>query len=101
MEKALAIFREHRAGLDRELGKSLMHCGSSGQGCHYLFFDYATSAAAVATLPVAERAAHAEWLLELILPARSVEGGFRDTSINGWPFGTAMALMALHDLRTR
>lgn len=101
VRRALGIFREHRAGLDRELGKALMHCGAQGQGCHYLFFDYATAAAAAATLPAAERARHAEWLLELILPARSIEGGFRDTPINGWPFGTAMALMAMHDLQVR
>ena len=79
---ALDIFGEHRAGLHKELGKVLMHAGPDTQGCHYLFFDYATAAIAVRELPDAARARHREWLLELILPARSVEGGFRDTPIN-------------------
>ena len=95
---ALEIFKEHRAGLHKELGKVLMHAGPDGQGCHYLFFDYATAATSVAELPEPERARHREWLLELVLPARSVEGGFRDSPINGWAFGTAMALTALWEL---
>jgi hypothetical protein len=98
---ALEIFRAHRAGLHEQLGKALMHAGPDGQGCHYLFFDYATAATAVAELPAAERASHRTWLLELILPARSVEGGFRDTPINGWAFGTAMALTAFWELGVR
>lgn len=99
IRRALAIFREHRGDYAREQGKALMHCGAQGQGCHYLFFDYAMAAAAAHELPAEERARHAEWLLaDLILPARSIEGGFRGTPINGWAFGTAMALMAMRDL---
>ncbi|MBK8979902.1 MAG: hypothetical protein IPM29_28730 [Planctomycetes bacterium] len=98
LRRALAAFAEHRASFDKELGKVLMHAGPDGQGCHYLFFDYATAATAVAALPEPERAHHREWLLELVLPARSVDGGFRDTPINGWAFGTAMALTALFEL---
>ena len=101
VRRGLALFQKHRAEFRRELGKSLMHAGPDGQGCHYLFFDYATAAEAAAALPAVERAAHAEWLLEEMLRARSVEGGFRDTSINGWPFGTAMALTAMHELFAR
>ena len=101
VRRALRLFQQHRASFARELGKSLMHAGPDGQGCHYLFFDYATAAEAAATLPAAQCGEHAQWLIETILRSRSVEGGFRDTSINGWPFGTAMALTVLHDLRTR
>lgn len=95
---ALATFRDLRGDYARQLGKVLMHAGPDGEGCHYLMFDYAFAAAALRALPPEQRAAHRSWLLELLGAARSVEGGFRDTPINGWAFGTAMALQALHDL---
>lgn len=41
-----------------------------GQGCHYVLFDCAFAAA----------------------------GGVRDTPLDGWPSGTAMALRAFADL---
>ncbi len=99
LREALAIFRDHRQSYDKERGKVLMHAGPDGQGCHDLFFDYATAATAVGELTEEERAAHRDWLLELILPARSVEGGFRDTPRNGWAFGKGMARTAFRELR--
>ena len=98
---ALDAFVEHRHDLHAQLGKALMHCGPAGEGCHYLFFDYATAAEAVAELPDAERARYRAVLLELILDARAPDGAFRDTPLNGWAYGTAMALAALRDLRER
>jgi hypothetical protein len=98
IQGALDLFMEHRADFVRQLGKALMHAGPDGQGCHYLMFDYALSATALGELPEDERAPYRTILLELILDARSVEGGFRDTSINGWAYGTAMALLAFRAL---
>jgi hypothetical protein len=50
-------------------GKVLM-ARPDGQGCHYVLFDCAFAAA----------------------------GGVRDTPLDGWPSGTAMALRAFADL---
>jgi len=90
----------HRHGLAKELGKSLMHAGPDGQGCHYVLFDYAFAAEAVAELPAAERRRFRALLVELFLDARSAEGGFLDTPINGWAYGTGMALVGLDALGT-
>jgi len=95
---ALGILMEHREALARQLGKVLMHAGSDGQGCHYLMFDYATAASAVAYLPQAERSRYRPWLLDLVLAARATGGSFRDTELTGWAYGTAMALRAFRAL---
>ena len=81
-----------------------MHTGSGGQGSHYLMFDYATAAAAVADLPPNERAAFRPALLEEILACRLVDGSFLDNPMLGRPYGAAMALTAFERLgvpRTR
>ena len=55
LRTALDLFARHRGTYTRERGKSLMHCGSEGQGSHYLTFDYAYAAQAVSLLPSEER----------------------------------------------
>jgi hypothetical protein len=92
---AVEQFLEHGDELSRELGKALMHAGAGGQGCHYLLFDYAFAALATNELPARARRKARTRVLELILEARSEEGSFQDTPINGWSYGTAMALLAL------
>ncbi len=101
VRRALDVFMEHRASYSKELGKSLMHAGPDGQGSHYLMFDYALSAKAVRELPLEERAEYRAKILELILEGRGEHGGFQDTPLNGWAYGTAMALLALRDLELR
>ena len=98
LDSALESFARHRDGLAQELGKALMHAGPDTQGSHYLMFDYTFAAAAVGELPEEERGRLRTLVLELILDARSTEGGFRDTPINGWAYGTAMALIAFRGL---
>ena len=93
--QSLRQFMEYSAELSRELGKALMHAGAEGQGCHYLLFDYAFAALALPYLPESERPGARARIQELILDARSEEGSFQDTPINGWSYGTAMALFGL------
>jgi len=88
-------FLEYSAELSRELGKALMHAGAEGQGCHYLLFDYAFAALALEHLPESARPEASARVRELILDARSEEGAFQDTPINGWSYGTAIALFGL------
>ena len=92
---AVEQFLEYSAELSRELGKALMHAGAEGQGCHYLLFDYAFAALSLEYLPKRARRKAAAQVRELILDARSEEGAFQDTPINGWSYGTAIALFGL------
>lgn len=92
---AVEQFLEYSAELSRELGKALMHAGAEGQGCHYLLFDYAFAALSLEYLPKSARPQAAARVRELILDARSEEGAFQDTPINGWSYGTAIALFGL------
>jgi hypothetical protein len=98
LSRSLEIFFDHSEELRQELGKALMHAGADGQGCHYLMFDYAFAAATARELSAGERRRYRSPLLDLLLEARSVEGAFCDTPINGWAYGTGMALLALQDL---
>lgn len=107
LERALALFVEHRSALAGQLGKALMHAGADGQGCHYVLFDYAFAAAAWKALaappgdgPQANPRPDGArtMVLDLLLAARRKGGGFEDTTINGRAFGTAAALQALRDL---
>ncbi len=79
-----------------EQGKTLMHAGPQGQGCHYLFFDYAHAAYVHAALPAEGRSRVR--LLDIVLDCRQPDGSFVDTPILGRAYGTAMALLALESL---
>lgn len=95
---ALAEFVQHRAALERERGKSLMHAGPAGEGVHYVLFDFAGAAAALAALPPGERAEYREPLAESILAMRTEDGAFLDFALIGADYGAGMALLALRDL---
>ncbi len=99
LRERLDIAMEHLEELSREQGKGLMHAGREAQGSHYLMFDYATCAAAVARLPAEQRVAYRGPLLEAILNARYQDGSFTDNPIIGPAAGTALALAAFHRLR--
>lgn len=99
VEDALDRFAAHRDAHSAELGKTLLHTGPEGQGSHDLMFDYANAALAVASLPPARRARHRRALLTDVLRARTREGAFLDTAVNGRAYGAAMALLALDALR--
>ncbi len=99
VHEALEYFEKHRATIDKERGKVLMHAGSEGQGCHYVMFDYATAARAAAALPAEQRDQHRSWLFELVLAARTADGRYLGSPINGTAFGTAMALIAFDQLQ--
>ena len=92
MRDALGLFVRLRAGLSKELGKVLMHTGPAAQGSHYILFDYANAAAAIAELPKLERRRYREPLMEDLLRARTEDGGFLDNPSRGIPFGAGMAL---------
>lgn len=92
------LLLEHREALLRERGKSLMHTGPDGQGSHYLLYDLATAAAAVARLPDADRARYRTPLLADLLLLRSADGSFLDSPLLGRDFGAAAALLALRAL---
>ncbi|MCI0588746.1 MAG: tetratricopeptide repeat protein [Planctomycetes bacterium] len=91
-------FLGHREGLAKERGKSLMHAGPDAQGTHYVSFDYAMAAAAIRSLPEPERRRPRRLLLELLLRGRCADGGFQEFPTLGRSCGTAMALLAFHDL---
>ena len=98
LRAALDQFFEHSAMLAKETGKALMHCGTEGQGCHYILYDYATAARAVAALPASERKPYRARLLALLDSTRRADGAFLDTPVMGPASGTALALLALSDL---
>jgi hypothetical protein len=95
LRAALEQFFEHSVTLAKEAGKALMHCGTEGQGCHYVLYDYATAARAIAALPEGERKPHRARLLALLDSTRRADGAFSDTPILGPASGTALALLAL------
>jgi hypothetical protein len=98
LRRRLDLFLEHRESLLRERGKALMHTGPDGQGSHYLLYDLATAAAAVARLPEADRARYRAPLLADLLRLRSADGSFLDSPLLGRDFGAAAALLALRAL---
>lgn len=98
LRAAIEQFFEHSASLAKEAGKALMHCGPEGQGCHYVLYDYATAARAIAELPEKERKPYRERLLTLLDATRRADGAFFDTPILGPASGTALALLALAGL---
>jgi hypothetical protein len=99
VEDALRRFDDTRDTYASELGKTLMHTGPDGQGSHYLMFDYANAAFAVAALPGSRRTRYRKAVLSEVLRAHTEEGAFLDTVLNGRAYGSAMALLALDALR--
>lgn len=95
----LELFVRHRGGLTKELGKALMHAGADSQGSHYVLFDQANTAAAIAALGKRERVRFGEALLEELALARVDGGGFLDNPLLGVACGTSQALLALEALR--
>ena len=95
---SLDLFLRYAKLYSRERGKSLMHAAPGGQGSHYLMFDYSWAAAATAALSPNAQADYRQPLLQLILTSRSEQGCFLDNPINGWHYGTGMALDALNTL---
>ena len=98
MHAAVEQFFEHSAALAREVGKALMHSGTEGQGCHYVLYDYATAARAIAALPAAEQKPYRARLLALLDATRRTDGAFFDTPVLGPASGTALALLAFAEL---
>ncbi len=97
--RGLDLFVKHRASYAKEHGKALMHAGPEAQGVHYLMFDYVFAARAVSRLPAKDQARYRKILLEQILGARGVDGGYLDFPMMGAHYGTAMALQAFRLLR--
>lgn len=88
---------EHRV-LIRQQRKTLMHTGPNGEGSHYLMFDYAMTAEAIASLPEAERRAFASVILSDLSTMRLVDGSYLGTPLLGRSFGAAMGVTALNAL---
>jgi tetratricopeptide (TPR) repeat protein len=95
---AVDAFLNHAPLFQAQLGKALMHAGPQGQGCHYLYFDYVHAALAAAEL-AAPSGRRRTRILDLVLEGRQADGSFLDTPINGFAYGTAMALRVLVTLR--
>ncbi|MHC5020373.1 MAG: hypothetical protein ACYTGX_09735 [Planctomycetota bacterium] len=98
VRRAVELFLKHRALYAREQGKSLMHAGPHGQGCHYLLFDYLYTARAVRRLPADVRPAMRRRIARLIHAARYAGGGYADTPLGGRHAGTGLALLAVRAL---
>lgn len=98
LKTALERFFEHLPALAAERGKALMHCGVEAQGCHFVLYDYATAAQAIAALPESERAPWRARLRERVLDCRRTDGAFLDAPVLGPTPGTALALLALVSL---
>lgn len=98
LHAALAQFFEHSASLAKEAGKALMHCGPEGEGSHYVLYDYASAARAIAALPAADQKRYRGRLLALLEATRRTDGAFTDGPVLGPASGTAMALLAFSEL---
>ena len=98
LKSVLDIWLRHRKTLSKERGKVLMHAGADTEGSHYVTFDYATVAEAIAALPEADRASYRMALLEEMLEGRAVDGSYLDNPMIGPALGTGMVLGAFRDL---
>jgi hypothetical protein len=101
LRRALDQFITHRQSYVKEQGKTLMHCGTEAVGSHYLMFDYAFAASAIALLPAAERSQYRTAMLDQVLAARSEAGSYIDNPILGDHYGTGMALWVFEQLREK
>lgn len=91
LRRALEVFESQRAAIKAERGKSMMHAGPQGQGCHFIWFDTMFAAEAAAELKL-----DVPWLVEDVLEARLADGGFAaDFPATGRAYATAAALTAL------
>lgn len=94
---ALDYFVANREIILGEMGKSGMHAGPNGQGCHYVWYDYLFAAEAAAELGDAKIK---EILIADVLGTRLADGGFAaDSPGSGRTYATAVALYALTRLR--
>jgi hypothetical protein len=96
---ALEIFGGHQGEFRAEWGKALCHTGPEGFGAHYLFYDYLFAARALRELPRDDRQRFRGPLLADVLAARLADGSFLDFPGLGRPYSTAMAALALRELR--
>ncbi len=99
IRKTIDAFLEHRASYAREKWKTLMHTAPDGQGSHYLLFDYACAASALAELPPGDRALRRKPILDLVMDLRGKNGCWIDNPMMGPHFGAAMALIAMQALK--
>jgi len=95
VQRALDVYLEHRASFRSERGKTICHTGASGQGSHYLNYDYAMLARAIAELPRERREKYRAPLVEDVLAGRFEHGSFQDNPASGYVPATAHALEAL------
>lgn len=94
---ALEAFVANRKTILGEMGKSGMHAGPHGQGCHYVWFDYMLAADAAADVKDAKLI---EAIREDVLGTRCADGGFAvDFPTMGRAYATAAALLALERLK--
>lgn len=98
VERAVDDFVDHRRILEAQRGKSLMHAGPDGEGCHYVLFDFAGAAAALAELEVEKRERVRDVLLDSILAMRTEDGAFLDYAMIGADYGAGMARIAMGSL---
>lgn len=95
---------EHLPTYGDQSRRALMHCGPQTQGSHYLTYDYATGAAALAATPrdiVGDelRASVREQTLRQLARCRSGNGSFIDNPLIGPVAGTGLAIQALLSLQ--
>jgi hypothetical protein len=94
---------EHLPTYGDQSRRALMHCGPQTQGSHYLTYDYATGAAALAATSreiVGDelRASVKEETLRQLARCRSANGSFIDNPLIGPAAGTGLAIQALLSL---
>ena len=95
---------EHLPTYGDQSRRALMHCGPQTQGSHYLTYDYATGAAALAATPrdiVTDelRASVKEQTLRQLARCQSGNGSFIDNPLIGPVAGTGLAIQTLLSLR--
>lgn len=95
---------EHLPTYGDQSRRALMHCGPETQGSHYLTYDYATGAAALAATSseiVGDelRASVTEQTLRQLARCRSANGSFIDNPLIGPAAGTGLAIQAMLSLR--
>jgi hypothetical protein len=95
---------EHLPTYGDQSRRALMHCGPQTQGSHYLTYDYATGAAALAAtfneiVDDELRASVKEQTLRQLARCRSANGSFIDNPLIGPVAGTGLAIQALLSLR--
>jgi hypothetical protein len=95
---------EHLPTYGDQSRRALMHCGPQTQGSHYLTYDYATGAEALAAISgeiVGDelRASVKEETLRQLARCRSADGSFIDNPLIGPVAATGLAIQAMLTLR--